>query len=112
VLALAFAYRDRGLGRLPGAAIIAGYLAFVTALAMSVAQGGVRPAAAVFPAAAITAAAAVLLLWPRHRRQPGRIAQMVAALMGGGLRRESLQPGWSAGRMWRLSVIVCSAVVA
>ena len=32
VLALAFAYRGRGLGRLPGALIIAGYLAFVAAL--------------------------------------------------------------------------------
>jgi cation:H+ antiporter len=112
VLALAFAYRDRGLGRLPGAAIIAGYLAFVTALAMSVAQGGVRLAVAVFPAAAITAAAAVLLLRPWHRRQPGRTAQTVTAAMGGQLRRESLLPGWSAGRMWRLSVILCSAVAA
>src|SRR6266571_3269371 len=32
VLALALAYRGRGLGRVPGAAIIAGYLAFVAAL--------------------------------------------------------------------------------
>src|SRR6266568_5565525 len=50
VLALALAYRGRGLGRVPGAAIIAGYLAFVTALVISVAQGGVRPATATPPA--------------------------------------------------------------
>jgi cation:H+ antiporter len=37
VLALAFAYRGRGLGRVPGAVIIVGYLAFVIALAVTVA---------------------------------------------------------------------------
>ncbi len=35
VLALALAYRGRGLGRVPGAAIIAGYLAFVAALLLT-----------------------------------------------------------------------------
>jgi cation:H+ antiporter len=39
VLALAFAYRGRGLSRAPGTVIIAGYLAFVAALAISIAQG-------------------------------------------------------------------------
>ena len=112
VFGLAFAYRDRGLDRMPGAAIIAGYLAFVTALAISVTQGGVRPATAVIPAAAITAAGALLLLRSRHRRQPGRTGQTVLAAMGGQLRRESLLPGWTAGRMWRLSFILCSAVAA
>jgi hypothetical protein len=80
VLALAFAYRGRGLGRGPGAVIIAGYLAFVTALALTVAQNGIRPAVVVVPAAVITAAGAVLLTWPsgwlRSRRaalaRPGR----------------------------------------
>src|SRR6266702_4303021 len=51
VFALALAYRGRGLGRAAGTAIIAGYLAFVTALVITVEQAGVRPAAAVFPAA-------------------------------------------------------------
>ena len=37
VLALALAWHDRGLGRLPGAVIIAGYLAFVATLAITVA---------------------------------------------------------------------------
>ena len=45
VFALALAYRDRGLGRIPGIAIIAGYLAFMTSLLISVAQGKVSPAA-------------------------------------------------------------------
>ena len=79
VLALALAFRGRGLGRLSGAAIIAGYLAFVTALIITVDQGSVRPATAVIPAAVITAAGAVLLTWPRRPGQPGR---PVAAAVG------------------------------
>src|SRR5579871_3764677 len=57
-LALALAYRGRGLGRAAGAAVIAGYLAFVTALVIAVAQEGALPAAAIFPAAAIAGAGA------------------------------------------------------
>ena len=110
VLALVFAYRDRGLGRMPSAAIIAGYLAFVTGLAISVAQGGVRPAVAVLPAAGITAVAAVLLIRPR--RPSRRSGQTVIAATDGGLRRESLLRGWSARRMWRFSFILCAAVAA
>jgi cation:H+ antiporter len=48
VFALALAYRSRGLGRAASAAVIAGYLAFVIALVISVEQGAVRPAAAIF----------------------------------------------------------------
>ena len=97
VLALTLAYRGSGLRRVPGAAIIGGYLAFVAALAITVAQGQVRAPAAVVPAA-ITAAIGVLLLaWPAS---PDR------------RRIEPLLPGWSAGRLWRLSVVLCSAVAA
>ena len=64
VVALALAYRGRGLGRASGMAIIAGYLAFVIALVIAVEQGAVRPATAVFPAAVIAAAGALLLTWP------------------------------------------------
>ena len=67
VLALALAYRGRGLGRAAGAAIIAGYLAFVTALIITVEQGGVRPAAAVLPAAAVAGSGALLLALPATR---------------------------------------------
>ena len=42
-LALAFAYRGRGLGRPPGAVIITGYLAFVSALAITITQARVSP---------------------------------------------------------------------
>ena len=107
VFALALAYRDRGLGRIPGVAIIAGYLVFVTALLISVAQGKVSPAVAALPAFGMAAAGALLLtrsawgLWWRR-------------MMTGpyGWRRESLLPGWTVGRMWKLSFILCSAVAA
>jgi uncharacterized protein involved in response to NO len=42
-------------------AIIVGYLAFVTALVISVAQGKVSPAVAAVPAAGVAAAGALLL---------------------------------------------------
>ena len=67
VLALALAYRGRGVGRASGTVIIAGYLAFVTTLIITVAQAGVRPAAALLPAAAVAAAGALLLARPAAR---------------------------------------------
>jgi Ca2+/Na+ antiporter len=67
VLALALAYRGRGVGRAAGTAIIAGYLAFVTALIITVEQGGVRSAAAVLPAVAVAGAGALLLARPAAR---------------------------------------------
>src|SRR6516162_1046645 len=103
VLALGLAFRGRGLGRISGAAIIAGYLAFVAALVITVEQGTVRPATAVFPAAVITAAGALLLTWPRRAAAVGR---------GGLWQRESVLPGWSIGRLWRLSLISCGIIAA
>ena len=105
VLALALAYRGRGLGRASGTAIIAGYLAFVTALIITVEQGGVRPAAAVFPAAAVAGSGALLLTWPAQWRT-------VPARPGGLWQRESVLPGWSIGRLWRLSLTLCCVVAA
>ena len=100
VLSLALAYRGRGLGRLSGMIIIAGYLAFVTALVISVAQGGVRPATAAFPALVIGVAGALLLTWPnrwrpagaRHRPGAGRLAPGAA----GGARTPCCPDGASA----------------
>jgi cation:H+ antiporter len=100
VLALALAFRGRGLGRLSGAAIIAGYLAFVIALVITVEQGIVRPATAVFPASVISAAGVLLITWPRR------------AAAGGLWQRESVLPGWSIGRLWRLSLISCAVIAA
>ena len=109
VFALALAYRDRGLGRIPGVAIIVGYLAFVTALVISVAQGKVSPAAAAVPAAGVAAAGALLLTRLLRWQPSGRT---VMASLAREWRRESLLPGWSVGRLWKLSFILCSAVAA
>ncbi len=108
VLALAFAYRGRGLGRMAGATIIAGYLAFVAALVISVAQGGVRPITAIFPAAIVGVAGALLLTWPARWR-PGGLSATGA---GSSWREESLLPGWSIGRLWRLSLILITVIAA
>lgn len=74
VLALALAYRGRGLSRLPGAAVIAGYLAFVAALVRTVQQQAVSPVAVVVPAAVVASAAAVLLAWPARNTAADRAA--------------------------------------
>jgi hypothetical protein len=81
VLALALAYRGRGLGRMPGAVIIGGYLAFTVALAGTVDQHALGPTAAVVPAAftagrgcraARLAGRGVETAWPQSlwRREP------------------------------------------
>jgi hypothetical protein len=100
VLALVLAWHGRGLDRLPGALIIAGYLAFTAALAVSVARHAVTPVTAVVPAAAVTAAGAVLLAWPARDK--------AAALW----RRKSVLPGWDTGRLWKLTLLTCLAVAA
>ena len=99
VLSLALAYRGRGLGRMSGVIIIAGYLVFVAALVISVAQGGVRPATAAVPAVVIGVAGALLLTWPTGAR-------------GGRWREDSLLPGWSIGRLWNLSLILIAVIAA
>jgi cation:H+ antiporter len=99
VLALALAWHGRGLQRLPGALIIAGYLVFAAALAVSVGRQAVSPVTAVVPAALIGAAGAVLITWPARD-----------GTAGGLWRRASLLPGWSAGRLWKLTLIMCSVV--
>jgi cation:H+ antiporter len=108
VLALGFAYRWRGLGRMPGAAIIAGYLAFVTGLIVSVEQGGVRPAAVVFPAAALASVGVLLLAWPRGLPPRWTLSEWRPLRWHG----ESLLPGWSIRRVLTASFVLCSAVAA
>jgi cation:H+ antiporter len=98
-LALALAWRARGLGRMHGALIIAGYLAFAASLAVSVRQQAISPVAAVIPATVIGTAGAVLITWPAR---DGTAASL--------WRRDSLLPGWSTGRLWKLTLMVCSVV--
>jgi cation:H+ antiporter len=67
LVALALAWRGHGLSRLPGAVIIAGYLAFTIALLLTAGRPGVQPAVIAVPAA-VTAAAAVAALARRPAR--------------------------------------------
>jgi len=106
VLALAYAYRGRGLGRMPGAAIIAGYLAFVSALALSVTHRRVGPAAAILPA--VITAAVLPVMHAAHRTALVRPA--AAARLNGPWQRQSLLRGWSVGRVWGLSFLLCAAI--
>jgi cation:H+ antiporter len=107
MLTLAYAYRGRSLDRLSGATIIAGYLAFVCALSISVTRGHVGPAAAILPA--VITAGALPLLHAAHRAAAIRRA---AAGLDRASRRQSLLPGWSVGRVWALSLILCAAIAA
>ena len=102
-LALAFAYRGRGLGRPPGAVIITGYLAFVSALAITITQARVSPAAAAVPAAVITLAGTILVARPP---EPARCpaGRLVAAAIPAAR--------WNAGRLWTLSLALCLIIAA
>ena len=110
VLALAFAYRGRGLGRLPGAVIIAGYLAFVTALAITVAQAGVRPAVAVsaLPPSSPWPAAALLLTWPPGWRPPGARRWPARWLVAAGIADPWLERRTAVA----LSLLLCVVIAA
>ena len=79
VLALALAYRGSGLGRLPGAVIIGGYLAFTAALTVTVDQHAADTVAAVILAAVTAAAGVVVLAWPAGGAGSGLVAGPVAA---------------------------------
>ena len=95
VLALAFAYRDKGLARLPGAVIIGAYLLIASTL-----TGRVSPVTALLPAG-IVAGAGVLVLVGRR----GTAATRPAAA-------EALLPGWSRSRAWHTSLALCAAIAA
>jgi cation:H+ antiporter len=103
VVALAFAYRDKGLTRIPGAVIIGAYLVFVAALIVSTLQGSVDVATALLPAALVGAAS--ILLLARSRRQT-----TVAGSASGAVPRPGLLPGWSEASAWRAGLIVCATV--
>jgi cation:H+ antiporter len=102
VVALAFAYRDRGLTRMPGAVIIGAYLVFVAALIVSTLQGSVQTATALLPAAFVGAVSVLLLA--RRRAVPGSTPDAVS--------RPGLLPGWSEARARRTGLIVCATVAA
>jgi cation:H+ antiporter len=109
VLALALAWRGRGLRRLPGTVIIVGYLAFTTGLLVTVAQHEIRPATAILPAIIVALAGTATLAGPpRWPHVPA-----ASALRGWReWRRPSVLAGWSTGRIWRLSLLLCTVIAA
>jgi cation:H+ antiporter len=104
VVALAFAYRDKGLTRLSGTAIIGGYLVFVAALIASTLQGSVGPATALLPVVVVGAVSVLLLSRPRRARVPGPVS--------GHAPHAAILPGWSEARVWRASLVLCAVVAA
>jgi cation:H+ antiporter len=105
--ALLLAFRGRGLSRLPGSVIIAGYAVFVAALLGAVHQGRVTSWTGVLPAAVVAVAVAVVLA----RRSKDAVTSRANASPVAH-HRESLVPGWTTVRLWRLSVLLCFAVAA
>jgi cation:H+ antiporter len=100
VVCLAFAYRDKGLTRLPGAVIIGAYLVFVAALIASTLAGHVSPVTALLPAALVAAVSLLLLAWPRREAPASRTP------------RAGLLPGWNETRAWHVSLAVCAGIAA
>jgi cation:H+ antiporter len=102
-IVLALAYRDRGLARPVGALIVAAYLAFTAAL--------LAPAAAWWLTAAtgltLAGAFAVRSVVPRFAAaHSGRLHS------GRSAAARWLRPGWSAGRLWALGLVLTVAVAA
>jgi len=97
---LALAYRHRGLGRPAGAVIIGAYVAFAASIVISAYAGSGRPAllaALAFLSALALAASLGPFTW---------------AILCGAAGRESLLPGWSAPRLWAMSVLLAAGVAA
>jgi cation:H+ antiporter len=105
VVALAFAYRQRALTRLPGSVIIGGYLVFVGALIVSTIQGGVSVPVAVVPAVVVGIVSLLILARPVGSR-----AGSAGPLTAGD--NTARAPLWAAQRAWRASVALCLAVAA
>ena len=106
VVALAFAYRQHALTRLPGAVIIGGYLVFVAALIVSTLHGEVSVPVALVPALAVGAVSLLILARPAGAG-PAPAGPLTAA---GDAERGG--PRWDERRAWRVSVALCLAVAA
>jgi len=102
-IVLAFAYRDRGLGRPVGALIVAAYLAFTAALLAPAAAWWLTAATGLTLAGAFAVRSVVLRFAAAHS---GRLHSGRSAAAGW------LTPGWSAGRLWALGLVLTVAVAA
>jgi cation:H+ antiporter len=106
VTALAFAYRDRGLGRAVGVLIVVAYLAFTAALLAPAAASWLAAAAGLALVGGFAAGPALAL------RQPGRRSCTSAAGIPRSAAAGSQRPGWTAGRLWALGLALTVVVAA
>jgi cation:H+ antiporter len=104
VVALAFAYRDKGLTRLSGTVIIGGYLVFVAALIAATLAGRVGPGTTVLPAVLVGVVSVLLLARPRRTRTTR------ARTTTDDGPRAGILPGWSESRAWRTSLVLCALI--
>ena len=117
---LALAWRFSGLGRRSGATVIAAYAAFTVCVVTSgyAAPGGAGLIAALSVLSAVALAAAV---WRARGigREPAGVGSAATAsgwqddgAAGAARPRVSLLPGWTARRVWALSMIAVAVVAA
>jgi cation:H+ antiporter len=110
---LVLAYRHRGLSRVAGILIIAVYAAFVTSVVVSgyaLEHAPVVITVLSVLSAVVLAAGLVPFARRRHSR-PGMLGSgpgPTVPAFGGG----SLVPGWSAARIWTLSLLLPSLIAA
>jgi cation:H+ antiporter len=107
VVALAFAYRQRALTRLPGAVIIGGYLVFVAALIVSTIEGEVSVQAATVPALAVAGVSLLILA------RSDRLGAACARLWAFATAAEGTGGGPVSGtqrRAWRAALALCLVV--
>ncbi len=115
---LALAWQNKGLSRRQGAAVIGAYAAFTASLIVSgyADRTGDALAIGLGGLSAVALAGAMVHGARRGRRDAHR--PLKPAVNGRRLawdtvtRRASLLPGWTAGRLWIVSMIAASAVAA
>ncbi len=117
---LALAWRYRGLGRRSGGTVIAVYIAF-TVCVVSSGYGGPRSAGLIAGLSASSAVALAIALRPRRgigRESAGvgpastAPGQQHGSAAGAAGPRASLLPGWTARRVWAISMIAVAMVAA
>jgi len=112
VVVVALAWRERGLSRRAGGAIIGAYAAFTGSLFVSrgAGLGAGAMVAGLGAAAALGLVAAMLPRWPATGWPATRWP--ATGWIARGWRCPSLLPGWSVRRLWAVSVAATSVVAA
>lgn len=109
VVALAFAYRHSALTRLPGAAIIGGYLVFVAALIVSTARGEVSVLVATVPALVVGAVSLPILARPE---EPGSALARLRAPTTTAQSTTSAPVSDTQRQAWYAALTLCLVIAA